>query len=472
MKTNIKTKTWDDVRRTARRILPAVGLLSLGLLATRPVGNVAAETVQSWGPQDRPTYTWETPADHRTFNSITNNPSLGDERNFVRVCETAAAEHCKDEIAVEAGKVYTVYVYYHNNASASLNKSGAGIADDVTLRMNMPEVITAGKKAMVKGTIHSSNASPTEVWDTAYFSSKEQVYLRYIDGTAQVHTAGTANGEYLDDASLWSDSGAKLAYYKEHWGIIPGCNEFAGYVTFQVKVDQPGFYMEKTASKEGKNNYAETITVAPGDTIDFKIRYHNTGTTIQSGVLSYDKLANGMQMVPGTTYTETPDGRGFETTDNLFNGGIVIGDFMPGEQAFITYKVKIVDDAELFKCGETVIYNNSAVATANGTEHDAVKVTVKRDCNEPKYCDGVGEYAGQKFPEGDARCEETVTEYCDGVGDYEGQKFPKGDARCEMPHTGPTEIVLALLIITGIGTGVAYYIASKKQLNSLQKSSK
>ena len=51
-------------------------------------------------------------------------------------------------------------------------------------------------------------------------------------------------------------------------------------------------------------------------------------------------------------------------------------------------------------------------------------------------------------------------------------KNPKGDARCEMPHTGPTEIVLALLIITGIGTGIAYYVASKKQLDNLQKSSK
>ena len=38
----------------------------------------------AWGP-DRPTYTIEHPADHVTFDSITNNPDYGDERNFVTI---------------------------------------------------------------------------------------------------------------------------------------------------------------------------------------------------------------------------------------------------------------------------------------------------------------------------------------------------------------------------------------------------
>ena len=41
----------------------------------------------AWGPT-RPTYTIEHPADHVTFNSITNNPNIGgDERDFVGIRE-------------------------------------------------------------------------------------------------------------------------------------------------------------------------------------------------------------------------------------------------------------------------------------------------------------------------------------------------------------------------------------------------
>ena len=41
----------------------------------------------AWGP-DRPTYTFENPAPHVTFNSMTNNQMHGDERNFVQIKET------------------------------------------------------------------------------------------------------------------------------------------------------------------------------------------------------------------------------------------------------------------------------------------------------------------------------------------------------------------------------------------------
>lgn len=41
-------------------------------------------TAYAWGPS-RDTYTIENPASHNVFNSITDNPDYGDERNFLRV---------------------------------------------------------------------------------------------------------------------------------------------------------------------------------------------------------------------------------------------------------------------------------------------------------------------------------------------------------------------------------------------------
>ena len=62
----------------------------------------------------------ESPADYATFNSITNNNQIGDERNFVRVREKGVGNF-RDSAVIEAGKRYTVQIFYHNNAKSSLN---------------------------------------------------------------------------------------------------------------------------------------------------------------------------------------------------------------------------------------------------------------------------------------------------------------------------------------------------------------
>ena len=46
-------------------------------------------SASAWGPE-RATFTMENPASYPTFNSITDNPTIGDERDFVRVGEINA----------------------------------------------------------------------------------------------------------------------------------------------------------------------------------------------------------------------------------------------------------------------------------------------------------------------------------------------------------------------------------------------
>ena len=45
---------------------------------------IFAGVLHAWGP-DRTTFTMANPATHVTFNSITDNPKHGDERNFVQI---------------------------------------------------------------------------------------------------------------------------------------------------------------------------------------------------------------------------------------------------------------------------------------------------------------------------------------------------------------------------------------------------
>ena len=433
MNINIKTKTWEDMRSSARRIFPVIGAVVAGALSLGQIHGAAhAEGIETWGPKNRPTYTWSNPADHVTFNSMTDNPEIGDESNFVRVRKVGSQDKFSNNVTVEPGSEYEVFVYYHNNASATLNDGDhRGIAQNVRLRMDkITDRLEAGHAAVIKGTISASNATPKEVWSTSYLHAKETVSLRYVPNSAKLSNSGSLNGSTLnDDALFGKDGGTFLGYTKNYWGAIPGCNEYAGYVKFRIKADKAGFTGEKMASKENMNDYRTEITVAPGETIDFKLRYKNTGTTIQRGVSAYDLLGTGMTAIPGTTFLKTPRSAGFEK-ENLFKNGFNIGDYNAGEEAFITYKVKFSEDEKIFPCGDTVTYNNSAIAVLDTTIHSKVKVTVHRDCaDKPKT-----------------------------------PNTPK-----ELPHTGASETVLAVVVTAMIGIGTAYYIASTKQLKALEK---
>lgn len=439
-----------------------IALMTLGALV--PFGTAWA--TEGWGPQDRPTYTWEKPADHITFNSIKDNPEIGNETNFVRVKEADTEDKYSDNVDLKVGKEYEVFIYYHNNAAANLNL----VTSDVRITTGFPDNkrLSKGDVAVVKGAITSPDSNPKQVFDEAYLHvNDDAVYLRYVKGSATIYNHGKLNGAKLADSLFDSNHGAYLGF--DEWGKVPGCNHYAGYVTYRIKVDQPGFHMEKTASKNLANSYGERITAKPGETIDFKILYKNTGTTDQKSVTVYDKMPEGMKYVPGTTFVKTPrNGNGEFVSDKLFDGGLVVGDYRGGEWVEITYKAVIEDNKSLFPCNTTKkILNNSSVATANGTEYDSVEVTVSRDCNEEEKDDCYNEDGSLKnIPE----CNSCLNE--DGtVKDTPECKptTPTPETPKEIPSTGPTEIVFSLLVITGLGISIAYWYRSQRELTKIQK---
>lgn len=435
MRTNTNTKTWDVLRRTAHRILPAVGFLSLGAAMLLPMGETHA--FETWGPE-RQTFTWQKPSDHAALNSMTDNPVVGDERNFVRIKKYGTNDKYTDNVTAEPGAEYEVHVFFHNNSAANLNDPVTKKNYTQNTRLRIDQIaasITKGQSAMIKGTLSATNASPKEIWDTAYIQTNETVSLRYVRGSARIHTAGKLNNKVIDDEALFGKAGGTFVGY-DKWRLLPGCNEYSGSVTFRIKVDKAGFDMNKTVSKDTANNYQNTIAAEPGETLDFKIHFRNTGTTLLKNVAVYDLLGNGMTFIPGTTriFNETHPNGTFEK-DNLFKNGFNIGDYKGGSDATITYKVKILDDEKIFPCGqEVVVENNSAAAIDVATIHDKVQVKVTRKCNDiPK---------------------------------------PKPETPTELPHTGTSEIVLAMVIVATIGIGGAYYFASMKQLNKLEATAK
>jgi len=355
--------------------------------ATEPVrGETSSNKAESksrelWGP-DRTVYSWDVRADHPTFNSIYNDPIMGDERNFVRIRKADSDEKFTDNVMAEPGEEYEIQIFFHNNADPVLNDdTGENYAKNIRLSVdNIVGSITKGQSAQITGRISAENTTPTEVWDTAYIQTEQTVSLRYVRGSARIHNSGRLNNELIDDDALFGKYGGTFIGYNQ-WGWLPGGEKYSGNITFRIRIDKAGFDMDSSVSKEGKNDYKYKINAVPGEILDFKIHFKNTGTTILKDVKVYDLLGEGLEFVPGTTKIYNPSHpEGTKESDALFKNGFNIGDYKGGTDATGTYEVKVIDDEKLFPRGETVVIeNNSAAAIDVATIHDKCQISVRRE---------------------------------------------------------------------------------------------
>lgn len=336
---------------------------------------IVPAVVFAWGPT-RDTYTIEKPADKITFNSITNNPNIDDERNFVGIREVGSTNVWYDNMKVQEGKEYFVRMYVHNNAATSLNL----VAENVTASVNLPT--TTGKSIQVTGYINSSNASPKEVYDHATFTGDKNFNLAYVKSSLKYeNNAFGPNGVALPE-SIFTSAGAKLGYDKLD-GKIPGCFQYAGYVTFKVKPQiekNNDFNLTKMVSKKGADKWVENYNAQPGEEVDFLLSYQNTGSVNQNDVTFRDKLPTGLTYVKDSTYWNNASKKNVEASNNLTTGlGINVGSYAPKANAWTTFTAKVANK-EALKCGKNVLTNTGSVTTGGFKKEDTATVTVEKDC--------------------------------------------------------------------------------------------
>lgn len=195
------------------------------------------ESDWGWGPE-RTTFTMEEPATYPIFNSITDNPTIGDERDFVRIGEINSDKtELGNEVEVVSGKQYLVYIYFHNNASSIYNDSeheNSGVAMATHISSTFSPVITAKEMGGVSATITAENTDPKSVWDGAYMTtSADRIELHYVEGSAKIYNDWEANGSVMP-SGLFSEEGTLLGL-NELDGVIPGCEEYHGVVSYVLE---------------------------------------------------------------------------------------------------------------------------------------------------------------------------------------------------------------------------------------------
>lgn len=216
-------------------------LVVLCLLALLPATVFAQDT-------NRQIFTWNKPAKFITFNSITDNPSVSDERNFVRVRDIGDS-NLGDQMAVRDGQEIVVQIYFDNDAGANLKLK----SKNTRARVALPSATV--KSTTLTGYIMADNAKPISVSDTVALSSDTPFSLSYEKGSAQIWN-NVLRGASLADSVISAD-GALIGYDKID-GVIQSGPQYSGYVTLKFKVNT-----QKTSTVSG----TKVPNSGPGDVV-------------------------------------------------------------------------------------------------------------------------------------------------------------------------------------------------------------
>lgn len=282
-------------------------------------------------------------------------------------------------------QVVKLQVYYHNT---ELPDSGK-VADNVRVKINIPSA--AGQTQNVSATIKGDNTNTINSAVTVNLD-RSDAYLQYIPGSAvwKYNSGSRENPTYTEksvsDEIVYGGSGLVLEDEKP-------CYEYASTVTVLARVMVPGVTIDKTVRVlDSGAKFGVSNTANPGDTLEYRIAYQNTGNTVQNKVVIRDSLPTGLTLVPGTTQLANAANGGQYVTynsDNITNGGIVIGNYGAGANAYIKFQVKI-PSANALSCGVTEYRNVGVVHPEGMNEYfNTALTTVNKECAEtPAYtCD-------------------------------------------------------------------------------------
>jgi len=341
--------------------------------------------VNAWGDSSngRKSYTIEqindgALGDTITFNSISNS-KIGDEKNFVgaKLASSNGSVWNANEITVKDGETYTIRLYVHNNSP----KGYEAVAKDVKAQISLPTMV--GKEQTVIGYLTSSNATPARYWDEVKMVSSDDFYLEYVAGSAKYTNAKIGTVALSNDVII---GGVNLGYDSLN-GEIPGCFEFDGVVTIDVKVHKSvTSKLAKTVRiKDSGAKFGEVVDAKIGDLVEFQIEYVNLlGDTVEN-VMIRDVLPTNMEYVANSTYLYNSNYQnGVLLKDNtVTTTGINIGSYKANGNAYIRFTAKVVDKS--LACGSNQLVNwASATVNSKVTKDDASVMVIDNgaDCKE------------------------------------------------------------------------------------------
>jgi uncharacterized repeat protein (TIGR01451 family) len=384
----------------AMRLGTALGTVLIGLA---PAAQALATS--TWGPARTPlTYNGvgTIGTDTPVFNSFTNTPVYGDERTFFdgKTTDFTTNGGYRDSVDVNGKSEVLVRVYVHNNADPSKNGTsllGAGVATNAKVKVTLPT--TNGRSAVANAFISADNAAPKEVFDSMDFvtSGASGFSLEYEKGSAKIYNNASLTGRPVDDSIV--TTGAAIGYDKND-GRVPGCFQYASYITLKLKVHASQVTIAKTVGVPGSGKLQQELAgEKAGDTVSWIVAYKNESAAQVNNAIIRDQLPAHLTVVPGSVKMydgNYPTGLALSDTGLFTTGGVNIGSIAGGGgSGYIKYQTTIKTD---LSCGANPMTNNVWIKADNSAEtSDWARVIATQICAGSAVCsklDGTKDASG------------------------------------------------------------------------------
>lgn len=374
------------------------------------------------------------------FNSISDSV-IGDEKNFVGArLDDGNTSNTKtwnaNEINVEDGKTYVVRIYVHNNNPQGTKATATGVRTLFSVPSTVGNSVEVNGFIMVGGSTDTKYTVPiTKYWDNVVFKGSSNFHLEYVKGSAKLENNKSAKGgKTISDNLVTNAAGVQIGYDTIDDGKIPGCYEYAQYVTIRVKAvfeNTSNFLVEKKVRKAGTNDeWKEDIDANVGDKVEYQIHYKNLSGAEVKNVMVVDSLPTNMKYVNGTTMLYNASNKnGIARDDTITTTGVNIGGYANNGDAYVRFTAEVID--KTLACGQNQLINWGKVTADKKVVMDSANVNVKKT-----------------------------------GGSCDNQPTPVTPAKDNgvMPTTGPVAVVTGALGAGSIVTAAGYFIASRKTL--------
>jgi len=279
------------------------------------------------------------------------------------------------EVAATNDQVVKLQVFYKNVEKPADDNA----ANNLRMKVTLPA--DAGKDQVVHSSVKADNSEEATGQATVKLD-QENARLQYIPGSA-VWRHNTSDNDApviaetkLSDEIVLGAQGLVLENTKAG-------DPHAATVTVLVRVITPGVNITTESQLKGESNkWSANNSAQPGATLRHIISYQNTGNTEAKQLIVRDTLAAKVQLVPGTTKLfNTSNPNGAVLADTITNGGVNIGNYGPGANAYVTFETTL-PPADQLVCGGNELRNISVIRPEGMSEYYATSITtIGRDCS-------------------------------------------------------------------------------------------
>ncbi len=325
------------------------------------------------------------------LNSRDDHPQLGDSTNFIRIAEVGEGGDLltipTPHVVVEPGRIYRAMIWVGNDADPAHIDA---VATNVRVRVKGESRFTGS--ARLTAEVRADNIEHALIWDSSVIalpSPDSSVALRIVPNSATLWSArDTQRQTPLDTHALFKAEGVLIGIDGKTDGLLPPEQDSLTLVTFDFVLDKPDFALVLEArpympGEDVQEPYRERMELEPGEVIELRVRYKNTGSVQQDNVrLELLRLPKAFHYYGNTIEicNSKTDGtwKSFQPNQDRF-GYYSLGSYAPGGECLVRFRIK-AQKPSLYDYGQGIYWpvmdKLVRIFTDNGSKSAGLKMVL------------------------------------------------------------------------------------------------